>query len=113
MSDEKSRLVYSTERAVPRKQQTAEEVPWTSLPPAQQKVTIRLDRKGRGGKVVTVIAGLQMEQKDREILLRRLKTDLGTGGTVKDASLEIQGDHRDALMRMLEKIGCRAKRSGG
>lgn len=83
------------------------------MPPAQQKVTIRLDRKGRGGKVVTVIAGLQMEQKDREILLRRLKTDLGTGGTVKDASLEIQGDHRDALMRMLEKIGCRAKRSGG
>jgi translation initiation factor 1 len=79
----------------------------------QQKVTVRLERKGRGGKSVTVIDGLQMRQKEREALLKQLKTKLGTGGTVKDASLEIQGDHRDALMAELGKMGYTAKRSGG
>jgi translation initiation factor 1 len=79
----------------------------------QQKVTVRLERKGRGGKSVTIIDGLQMRQKEREALLKQLKTKLGTGGTVKDASLEIQGDHRDALMAELGKMGYTAKRSGG
>jgi len=54
-----------------------------------------------------------MPQDKQEVLLKQLKTMLGTGGTVKDTSLEIQGDHRDALMGMLEKIGYKAKRSGG
>ena len=52
--------------------------------PSQQKAIVRLDRKGRGGKSVTVIEGLQMPQKEREALLKQLKSKLGTGGTVKD-----------------------------
>ena len=85
----------------------------TSLRPSQQKAIVRLERKGRGGKSVTVIEGLRIPLKEREALLKQLKAKLGTGGTVKDACLEIQGDHCDALMAALEKLGYPTKRSGG
>jgi translation initiation factor 1 len=113
MPDEKSKLVYSTDRVIQLKKKLVKNALQASVRPMQQKVTVRLERKGRGGKSVTVIDGLQMRQKEREALLKQLKTKLGTGGTVKDASLEIQGDHRDALMAELGKMGYTAKRSGG
>ncbi|MFH1703124.1 MAG: stress response translation initiation inhibitor YciH [Nitrospirota bacterium] len=113
MPDEKSKLVYSTDRVIQLKKKPVENALQASVRPMQQKVTVRLERKGRGGKSVTVIDGLQMRQKERGALLKQLKTKLGTGGTVKDASLEIQGDHRDALMAELGKMGYTAKRSGG
>ncbi len=124
MADKNSRLVYSTEQVIPRlprslrndkkvKNKPVGKVLHTSLRPSQQKATVRLDRKGRGGKSVTVIEGLQIPQKEREVLLKQLKAKLGTGGTVKDTCLEIQGDHRDALMAALEKLGYSTKRSGG
>ena len=95
MVDEDSKLVYSTEWEVPRlprsyrndkkaKNNAGGKVLHTNLPPSQQKATVRLDRKGRGGKSVTVIEGLRMPQKEREALLKQLKSKLGTGGTVKD-----------------------------
>ena len=101
MADEDSNLVYSTEWAVARlprsfrsdkrrKNKPDGMVLHTGLPPSQQKATVRLDRKGRGGKSVTVIEGLRMPQKEREALLKQLKAKLGTGGTVKDTCLEIQ-----------------------
>jgi translation initiation factor 1 len=116
--DERSKLVYSTDQKLP----LSDKVPKTNsggkasqagLSPGQQKVTVRLDRKGRGGKSVSVIEGLPMAEKERETLLRQLKARLGTGGTVRDTALEIQGDHCDALMAALEKAGYRPKRSGG
>jgi translation initiation factor 1 len=113
MADQNSKLVYSTEQAIPRKDKPVEKARQARSLPAQHKVTVRLDRKGRGGKSVTVIEGLQMAPKERETLLKQLKAKLGTGGTVKDTSLEIQGDHRDALMTALEKMGTTPKRSGG
>ena len=113
MTEEKSKLVYSTEKAVPRKKKSADKIQNTGLPSVLQKVTVRLDRKARGGKSVTVIEGLMMAQKDMEALLKKLKAGLGTGGTIRDACLEIQGDHRDALMLTLQKMGYRPKRSGG
>ena len=124
MRDENSRLVYSTEEPIPRlprslrNDEKAEDNPdekvlHTNVRSSQQKATVRLDRKGRGGKSVTVIEGLQIPQKEREALLKRLKAKLGTGGTVKDTCLELQGDHRDALMAALEKLGYPTKRSGG
>jgi translation initiation factor 1 len=113
MPDEKSKLVYSTDRVIQLKKKPVENALQASLRPMHQKVTVRLERKGRGGKSVTVIDGLQMRQKEREALLKQLKTKLGTGGTVKDTSLEIQGDHRDALVAELRKMGYTVKRSGG
>ena len=111
MSDENSKLVYSTDHTVLRKAKPA--VPQAKMQPAQQKVTVRLDRKSRGGKSVTVIDGLQMTQKERETLLKQLKTKLGAGGTVKETALEIQGDHRDEVIPVMEMMGYRPKRTGG
>jgi translation initiation factor 1 len=54
-----------------------------------------------------------MTSRDREALLKRLKTYLGTGGAIKVAAFEIQGDHRDAIMTFLEGLGYRPKRTGG
>jgi translation initiation factor 1 len=124
MADENSRLVYSTEEEIPRlprrhrnDEKAGNKPVGKGLPagsrPSQQKVTVRLDRKGRGGKSVTVIEGLQIPLKEREALLKQLKAKLGTGGTVREGCLEIQGDHRDTLVAELEKLGYLAKRSGG
>lgn len=112
MPDDKSKLVYSTDKAIPWKKKPVEKA-LASVRPAQQKLIVRLDQKGRGGKSVTVIEGLQMPQKEREALLKQLKTTLGTGGTVKDTGFEIHGDHRNALIAVLEKMGYTSKRSGG
>jgi translation initiation factor 1 len=113
MSEDRSKLVYSTEKAVPRK-----EIPVKAdtgpVPAAlQQRVIVRLDRKQRGGKSVTVVEGLILPMKEREALLKRLKAGLGTGGTIKEQSLEIQGDHCDAIITALTGMGYRPKRSGG
>jgi translation initiation factor 1 len=113
MPEQKSKLVYSTEKVVPRKGMPVEHSSQAVAPAAQQRVTVRLDRKGRGGKTVTVVEGLRMLPKKMEELLRQFKARLGTGGTIKDAALEIQGDHRDAIMSELQIMGFTPKRSGG
>jgi translation initiation factor 1 len=113
MSDENSKLVYSTDKIVAKKAKPLEKSLQASLPAARQKVTVLLDRKGRGGKTVTVINGLQMPQKKIEALLKELKAKLGTGGTSKNTTLEIQGNHIDTVMSVLKDMGFLPKRSGG
>ena len=112
MSNGNTKLVYSTDRPVPRKKKPPKKVIQTNADPPHQKVIIRLDRKGRGGKSVTIIEGLQMSQGKKTSFLKQLKGKLGTGGTVRDALLEIQGDHCTAIMTELEKMGYKPKRSG-
>ncbi len=113
MLEEKAKLVYSTDKSVPRKDEQLRKDLQSGPRPSHQKVVVRIDRKGRGGKSVTVVDGLQTTQKEKESLLRRLKTRLGTGGTLKDNCLEIQGDHCVAMMAALADMGYRPKRSGG
>lgn len=113
MKERDSRLVYSTEFAVPRKEKRIDRTPPPAAAPGKQKTIVRLDRKGRGGKAVTVIEGLGLSVQDSEKLLKQLKAKLGTGGTVKDGALEIQGDHCDAVMAELTDKGYKPKRSGG
>ena len=113
MPNENSKLVYSTDRLAPLKETLNNKNDHPALSPAQQKVTVRHDRKRRGGKSVTVVEGIQMQQKEMKSLLKQLKAGLGAGGAVKDISIEIQGDHCDAVMAALEKMGYRPKRSGG
>jgi translation initiation factor 1 len=72
-----------------------------------------LDRKGRGGKTVSVIKQVMSPPAGKEALLKLLKTKLGTGGTLKDGDIEIQGDHRDTIVAMLKELGYQAKRAGG
>lgn len=69
------------------------------------------DRKGRGGKTVTLIAGLP--EKDIATLAQQLKKLCGSGGTVKDGNIEIQGDHCDKVMAKLSELGYKVKRAGG
>ena len=113
MPTEKTRLVYSTDESLSKKEKSAGCDIRQIIAPANQKVCLHLDRKGRGGKSVTLIEGLQMSSKDKEALLKQLKACLGTGGAMKDTVLEIQGDHRDAIMTFLERLGYRPKRTGG
>jgi translation initiation factor 1 len=85
-------------------------------PPAPSKSTVvRVGRetKGRGGKGVTIISDLPLGENGLTELATKLKTRLGTGGTVKDGQIEIQGDHRDRIVQELEGMGYRAKRAGG
>ena len=112
MSEEKTKLVYSTGKPISRKERPAEDSVKTTLNPSRQKVIVRLDRKRRGGKSVTVIEGLLLPIKEMESLLKQLKAGLGAGGTVRDSSVEIQGDHCDALITALTNMGYRPKRSG-
>lgn len=91
----------ATERAVP------------NLPPDKQDVRIQASRKGRKGKTVTIVTGLQHSPEELKELLKKLKNQCGTGGTAKEDSLEIQGDHREKLLETLTKLGYNAKISGG
>lgn len=74
---------------------------------------IRREVGGRGGKTVTVVAGLALDGPSLIALSKRLKAACGTGGTVKDATLEFQGDHRDAIAALLAKEGYKSKLAGG
>jgi predicted translation initiation factor SUI1 len=76
-------------------------------------VRVGRETKGRGGKGVTIISDLPLNEHDLVELAAKLKTRLGTGGTVKDGRIEIQGDHRDRIVQELEGMGYRAKRAGG
>jgi len=112
MSDNSPKLVYSTDRPVKRKGNKVIKDVVPNLPTAQQKVIIRHDRKARRGKSVTVIEGIQLPRKEMQSLLKQLKAKLGTGGAIKESSIEIQGEHCNKIMAGLEKIGYRPKRSG-
>lgn len=69
--------------------------------------------KGKGGKTVTEVRGVQLPEADLRELASALKRRCGTGGTLKDGVIEIQGDQRDALVGELEARGFTVKRSGG
>ncbi|MCK5308518.1 MAG: translation initiation factor [Zetaproteobacteria bacterium] len=81
--------------------------------PNKQGVRIRRESKGRGGKCVSVIDGLPLDEKGMKTVLKKLKGQLGTGGAVKGGSVEIQGDHREKLLLLLEKEGHKARLAGG
>lgn len=76
-------------------------------------VRVSRQTKGRKGKGVTVITGVPLATDELGALARALKATCGSGGTVKDGVIEIQGDHRDRLVPELEKRGYRVKRAGG
>ncbi|RBP84723.1 translation initiation factor [Marinomonas rhizomae] len=77
------------------------------------KVLISLETKGRKGKGVTVVAGLPLAEDALKQLGKKLKTQCGTGGAVKDGQIEIQGDNRAKVKELLEKEGYSSKFTGG
>ena len=83
------------------------------LPPNQQDLRIQATRSGRKGKTVTIISGFQHNSETLAKLLKKLKSQCGSGGTVKENSLEIQGDHKQKLLEIVTKLGYKAKINGG
>lgn len=111
-NDWKSRLgmVYSTN---PDYAYQTDEVPEVeTLPASRQDLRVWLDRKQRGGKVVTLVRGFVGRSEDLEALARLLKTRCGVGGSVKDGEVIIQGDHRDRIVEILVGSGYRCKKAG-
>jgi translation initiation factor 1 len=104
-NDWKSRLniVYSTnpdysyERESNGEQETPE--------PSKQKLRVKLDRKNRGGKVVTLVTGFAGTEDDLKELGKFLKAKCGVGGTAKDGEIIIQGDFRQKIVELLQKEG--------
>ena len=76
-------------------------------------VIVALEKSGRKGKAVSVVKQVMSPPPGKQALLKLLKTRLGTGGALKGDVLEIQGDHRDAIVALLTELGYKAKRSGG
>lgn len=83
-------------------------------PPAGDGIArIRRETGGRGGKTVTTISGLALDDAALAALAKRLKAACGTGGTVRDGTIELQGDHREQLAALLAREGFRSKLAGG
>jgi len=75
-------------------------------------VRLRRETKGRGGKGVTLIVGLPLSEEALQALAKQLKNKCGTGGTVKNGMIEIQGDQRNQLQPLLEGLGYKVKLAG-
>jgi translation initiation factor 1 len=103
-----SKLVYSTGvgRIAPAPKSA-------SAPRGDGIVRVRRETGGRGGKTVTAIYGVTLAEEPLKELAGALKRLCGTGGTVKDGSIEIQGDHRDRVVAALEQRGYTVKLAGG
>ena len=84
-----------------------------SAPATDGIVRVSHETKGRKGKGVTVVKGVALEAAALLALGKQLKTACGTGGTVKDGTIEIQGDHRETVIAALAKLGHTVKRAGG
>lgn len=84
-----------------------------SLPPQQQTAYLHRDKSGRGGKVVSLVKNLVLSEGDMKSLAKELKQACGTGGTVKDGAIEIQGEHRQKMADVLQRLGYRVKIAGG
>lgn len=114
-----SGLVYSTEggRMCPACRQPVAACQCAQLaaavPQGDGIVRVHRETKGRGGKAVTVVRGLPLHTEALTTLAKKIKAACGSGGTVKDGQIEVQGDHIDKVLALLQAQGFKTKRSGG
>lgn len=112
-----SNLVYSTDggRMCPACRQPVSACACKAKPVVKGDGVVRvsLQTKGRGGKSVTIVKGLALDADALTQLGKQLRTACGSGGTVKDGVIEVQGDHCALIMETLGKLGHQPKRAGG
>lgn len=118
MPRDENRTVYSTDQNFSKRCPRCGSYPCRcpkpkSLPPQQQTAAIQREVKGRGGKTVTVIRNLQLTAEDLTALAKLLKQACGSGGTIKEGIIEIQGDHREKVAARLQSLGYKTKFTGG
>ena len=109
-NDWKSRLgvVFSTNPDFKYETEAADEV--QTPEPSRQRLIVGIDRKGRGGKQVTLVCGFTGRDEDLKELGKMLKVKCGVGGSAKDGEIVIQGDFRDRVTELLREAGYNAKR---
>lgn len=111
----RARLAYSTERGdtCPRCGWPARDCRCSTAAeeavPARIVAVVRVERAGRGGKTVTVVDGLPRNRRFLKDLVLDLKRACGTGGTAREAGVELQGDHRESVRRRLVARGWTVK----
>lgn len=115
-----TRLVYSTDagRICPDCRQPLAQCRCKALaaavrPAGDGIARVSRERQGRGGKTVTVVRGLPLADAELQALGKQLRAACGSGGTARDGTLEIQGDHRERVLALLQQQGLRAKAAGG
>jgi translation initiation factor 1 len=118
MSSRDGRIVYSSAqgRMCPRCARPIAQCRCTAKPRAERGdgvVRVRREVKGRNGKTVTTISGVGLADDALRALAGELKRRCGTGGSAKDGVIEIQGDHRQTLVALLEARGYEVKLAGG
>ena len=107
-----NKTVWSSEQGDLRKKNknNDDQIP---LPPQQQTIYLHRESAGRGGKAVTLVKHLVLSAEGMKSLAKRLKQECGTGGTVKEGVIEIQGEHRQKIAGLLSKLGYKVKIAGG
>ena len=114
MDNSDHKLVYSSHPEIFMKK--APEVALNSgnrLPPLGQVVKVRREKMGRAGKTVTVLFEFQTSTPQSQNLAKELQKFLGTGGTVKEGRIELQGDQLARVLAKLNEMGYKAKQAGG
>lgn len=107
-----SKTVWSSEEGDLRKKNLTPS-PSPERRGGQQTAYLHRESGGRGGKVVSVVKNLVLAEEDLKVLAKKLKQECGTGGTVKDGLIEIQGEHRQKMAEVLQKLGYKVKIAGG
>ena len=116
-----SQLAYSTDTGFVQGQQQKKKNKGNKRQQKQQPAAakndgtarVRLEKKGRGGKTVTTVSGIPLNGDELKELASELKRNCGSGGSVVDRVIEVQGDKADAIINELIKKGYQAKRAGG
>ena len=108
--EEEPNIVYSSD---PNFKKSPKKTAQIEIIPDEMVLSIRPEKKGRGGKVVSVIYDFPSGHDYFKKLTKKLKRVCGSGGTFKGDSIEVQGDHRDTLRKHLEELGFKVKFTGG